>query len=164
MPYDRSEGKIKKVIEETLSLEEQVGKMLLQVDENKKKIQSYFDENGLKVLEVHTTNKKLIAKKHERATIKYDVEKLRGRLDKDVFNEVTKRTYTISDIDGLIKLIRSAGISASEFKSYINVDVKADTQRLKELYEVKEVTLKDLKGCYTATISKNIKISEEIGD
>ena len=83
MPYPRSKNKTHNWILETLELEEQAGKLLLKIDENKKSIQKYFDENGIKQMEVPigdekqaNCNKQIVCKKFERATIKYDVEKL----------------------------------------------------------------------------------------
>ena len=53
MPYPRSENKTHNLILETIELEEQAGKLLLKIDENKKKIQKFFDENGIKEMEVN---------------------------------------------------------------------------------------------------------------
>lgn len=164
MPYERSENKIKDIILETLDLEKKAGAMLIKADENKKKIQAYFDEKGLKVLEFETSNGKIKTKKSERATIKYDVDKLKERLEPDLYSEVVTKSYKVNDINSMIKLVKSAGVNAGEFKALLNIEIKPNVQRLKDLYDIKELTLKDLKGCYTATISKSIKISEETGD
>lgn len=165
MPYPRSENKTHNLILETLELEEQVGKLLLKIDENKEKIQKYFDENGLKEVTVPAdTSRRVVCKKSERATIKYDVDKLKEKLDDEMFIEVTKRTYTINNIDEMIKLVKSAGIRAKDFKSLIDAKVTVDGQAVKRLYEAGEITMRTLKGTFTATISKSIKISEEVGD
>lgn len=169
MPYPRLENKIHNLILETLELEEQAGKLLIDIDENKKKIQKYFDEKGVKVMEVpvsETANQvtKVICKKSERANIKYDVDKLREKLSEELFIECTNRTYTITDINAMIKLVRDAGVSAKEFKALIESKITPNTQMLKHLYDAGEITMKDLKGAYTATISKSIKITEETGD
>ena len=160
-----SEKKVHNLIIETRELEEQVGKLLLKIDENKEKIQKYFDDNGLKEIEVSTESKaKIVCKKSERATIKYDVDKLKEKLDDEMFIEVTKRAYTINNIDEMIKLVKSAGIKAKDFKSLIDAKVTVDGQAVKRLYDAGEITMKTLKGTFTATISKSIKITEEVGD
>ena len=105
MSYPRSTNKTHNLILETLELEESAGQLLLKIDENKKKIQKYFDENGLKEMEVDvggTSKTKVICKKSERATIKYDVDKLKEKLNDEIFIEVTKRSYTVKDIDAMI--------------------------------------------------------------
>lgn len=171
MPYPRSKNKTHNLILETLELEEEVGKMLLKIDENKKSIQKYFDENGLKEMEVTISNEsdskksvKVVCKKHERATIKYDVDKLKQRLDDELFLEVTNRSYLIKDIDAMIKLMKDAGVRARDFKALIEAKITADGQAIKRLYDAGEITMKQLKGAYKATISKTIKIKEEMGD
>lgn len=169
MPYPRSKNKTHNLILETLELEEQAGKLLLQIDDNKKKIQKYFDENGIKQMEVpvsETSKSKLsvVCKRTERANIRYDVEKLKEKLDDEVFIEVTKRSYTITDIDAMIKLMKEAGVRARDFKALIDAKITPDNQAIKRLYDAGEITMKQLKGTYKATISKSIKISEETGD
>lgn len=169
MPYPRSKDKTHNLILETLELEEQAGKLLLQIDENKKKIQKYFDENGIKILEVpvvdnETSYTKVVCKKSERVTIKYDVDKLKEKLDDEMFIEVTNRSYIIKDIDAMIKLMREAGVRARDFKALIDAKITPNTQAIKALYDAGELTMKSLKGTYQATISKSIKISEETGD
>lgn len=169
MPYPRSKNKTHNLILETLELEEQAGKLLLQIDENKKKIQQYFDENGIKQMEVpvsETSKSKtvVVCKKTERATVKYDVDKLKEKLDDEMFIEVTNRSYQIKDIDAMIKLMRDAGVRARDFKALIEAKITPDTQAIKRLYDAGEITMKQLKGTFKATISKSIKISEETGE
>lgn len=169
MPYPKSENKIHNLILETLELEEQAGELLIKIDENKKKLQKYFDEQGLTRMEVPVSETaksqiKVVCKKSERATIKYDVDKLKERLSDELFIECTNRTYTIKDINEMIKLVRHAGVSAKDFKALIEAKVTPNTQAIKLLYDSGEISMKDLKGAYTATISKSIKITEETGD
>ena len=166
MPYPRSENKTHNLILETAELEEQAGKLLLKIDENKKKIQKFFDEHDIKEMEVPiggSENLRIICKKSERATIKYDVEKLKQKLDDEIFIEVTKRVYEITDINEMIKLCKDAGVRARDFKDLINSKISVDGQAIKRLYDAGEITMKQLKGTYSATISKSIKITEEAG-
>ena len=169
MPYPRSKNKTHNLILETLELEEQAGKLLIQIDENKKKIQQYFDENGIKemvvpVSETNTKQTNVVCKRYERANVKYDVEKLKEKLDDDMFIEVTNRSYMIKDINSMISLLKEAGVRAKDFKALIETKIVANGQAIKRLYDVGEITMKQLKGTYTATISKTIKITEETGD
>lgn len=169
MPYPRSKNKTHNLILETLELEEQAGKLLIQIDENKKKIEKYFDENGIKSMEIpvsetNTKQTKVVCKKQERATIRYDVEKLKEKLDDEVFIEVTNRSYIIKDINAMINLVKEAGVRAKDFKALIETKITANGPVIKQLYDVGEITMKQLKGTYKATISKTIKITEETGD
>lgn len=166
MPYPRSKNKVENLIIDTHELEQQVGNLLLQIDENKKKIQEYFDENGIKTMEVESADacSKMICKKTERATIKYDVDKLKDRLDDEMFIEVTKRSYVIKDIDAMIKLMKDNGVRARDFKALIDAKVTPNSEAIKRLYDAGELDMKTLKGTFTATISKSIKITEETGE
>lgn len=169
MPYPRSKNKVHNLILDTIELEEQAGNLLLKIDDNKKKIQKYFDENGINQMEVpvsetKTSSTKVVCKKSERATIKYDVDKLKEKLDDEMFIEVTNRTYVIKDINAMIKLMKDSGVRAKDFKALIDAKITPNTQAIKMLYDAGEITMKQLKGTYKATISKSIKITEETGD
>lgn len=169
MPYPRSENKVHNLILKTLELEEQAGRLLLEIDENKKKIQKFFDEKGTKeiripVSETETSNTEVVCKKTERVTIKYDVEKLKEKLDNEIFMEITKRSYFITDINAMVKLMKDNDVKARDFKALIDANVSVDRAALKQLYDAQEITMADLKGTYTATINKSIKISEETGE
>lgn len=166
MPYPRSKSKVENLIVDTHELERQAGNLLLQIDENKKKIQKYFDENGIKNMEIESTDEcsKMICKKTERATIKYDVDKLKEKLDDEMFIEVTKRSYVIKDIDAMIKLMKENGVRARDFKALIDAKITPNSEAIKRLYDAGELDMKTLKGTFTATISKSIKIIEETGE
>ena len=92
------------------------------------------------------------------------VQKLKQKVDSEIFLEITKRSYVITDIDKMIELVKDAGVSAKEFKALIEAVVNVDSQAVKRLYEAGEITMKQLKGTYTAKISKSIKITEEVGE
>ena len=165
MPYPRSTDKTHNLIIETRELEEQVGELLLKIDENKSKIQAYFDENKIKEINVPVaTNLLLVCKKQERVNITYDIEKLKSKVDNELFLEITKRSYIIKDINKMIEMVKDAGVKAKDFKALIEADVKVDNQAIKRLYDAGEITMKQLKGAYTAKISKSIKITEEVGE
>lgn len=165
MPYERSEEKAKKTVLDIYDLEVQIGNLLLQVDEKKASLDKYFDETKTKSLTAetqssHGTLVKVCAKKQERATVQYDVDKLKKVLDNELFLEITKRTYTIKDIDKMVAMLKAAGVKPSEFKSLINVDIKPQNDKIKFLYDNKEITMDQLKGCFTVKISNSIRINE----
>lgn len=169
MPYPRSKNKVHNLILDTFELEAQAGKLLLQIDENKKQIQKFFDEKNINKMEVvvsetETNVTKIVCKKSERATVKYDVDKLKEKLDDEMFLEVTNRSYIITDINAMIKLMKDAGVKAKDFKALIEAKITPNSQAIKMLYDAGELTMKQLKDTFKATISKSIKISEETGD
>ncbi len=52
MPYPRTKNSFQNLILETAELEEEAGKLLLKIDENKKKIQKHFDESNEKKISI----------------------------------------------------------------------------------------------------------------
>lgn len=81
--------------------------------------------------------------------ITYDVNMLKTKLDKEVFNEVVNKTYMINDYAGMVKYLKSLGASPSDFKKFIEVEKTVDDKKLDQLSELGEITLEDLKGCYS---------------
>ena len=94
----------------------------------------------------------------------YNVDLLKKRLDDEMFIEVTKRSYEISDINAMISLMKDAGVKAKDFKALIIPKISVDNQAVKRLYDAGEITMKQLKGTFTAKISKSIKYTEKAGD
>ncbi|MCX7924117.1 MAG: hypothetical protein N3B21_19225 [Clostridia bacterium] len=163
---------LKQLIKDTRSLEEQIDGLMKLLQASKKKIQEEFDKQDLKefVVEPEGPNNKkrtgvtLIAKKVERVTINYLLDKLQAKLDKEIFNEIVNKTYMINDMNGLIELLKKAGVSPGEFKKFIDVSTSVNKDAIKQLYSVGDIKKSDLEGCYEATIVKSISIKERKGD
>lgn len=84
-----------------------------------------------------------------RKTVVWNVDKLKGKLSPEVFVEVSRKQYTINDMDGLIKYLKSCGVSPKKFKKFIDVETKIDNARINHLSEIGDITPKDIQGCYT---------------
>lgn len=90
------------------------------------------------------------------------VDKLSKRLDKEILNEVVRKTYTINDFDGLVKYLKSCGVDPKKFKKFIDVKKEVDNKIIDELGQLGEIDLEDLSGCYELQANFSyIKISEE---
>jgi hypothetical protein len=159
---------VKQIIRDIRSLDEQITGLQSVLTTSKEKVHEYFDKHGIKELEVepdaHSDEPALIAKKVERITIDYYADKLKESLSKEVYNEVVNKTHTITNIDGLITLLKKAGIKPNEFKQYINTSVSVNKEALKQLYAVGDIKKEELQGCYSAKIVKSIQIKERKGD
>ena len=130
--------------------------------ETKAKLQSYFDKESAAGIN-SISSEGAIASKRERVDITYFPEKLREKLSKKMFARVTKREYVITDIDGLVELMKEAGIKPNEFKSLLNVKIDVDKESLKKEFDIGNITKEDLDGCYEAKIVKwvDIRASKE---
>ena len=130
----------------------------------KVKLQKHFDTlDDTDEVVVESDDGKIVAAKRSRVNIQYYPDKLRKKLPKKLFNEVTNRNYRVTDIEGLIELLKAAGIKQNDFKKYIDVDITIKQDELKQLFEVGDVALDDLKGCYEANVSKYIDIRKKGG-
>lgn len=93
--------------------------------------------------------------------IEFDVGALEQKLDKELLNEFLVKEYFVSNMDGLIKYLKSCGVNPKKFKKFIDVRKQVDKKKLDELSELGEITLKDLEGCYTIKESEGyVKITE----
>lgn len=80
--------------------------------------------------------------------ITWDIKKLSDKLDKEIFNEVVKKKYTINNMDDLIKYLKSCGVNAKKFKKFIDVEESVDNKKIDELGQLGEIDIEQLSGCY----------------
>lgn len=91
----------------------------------------------------------LSVKKVSPTTIVWDAAKLEKRLGKEKSSKVIEKTYTIDDMEGLIRYLKECGVSPKKFKSFLSVEKNVNQQALKQMDELGEITEQDIKGCYT---------------
>lgn len=154
---------LNEALREALLWKERSDKATKKYNEIRQSIALYMESNNMQeVVDEAFEGGSIKAKLVERVTsLKYDTEAMKERFDKEVYNEVVDKTYTIVDIDSLIKLLKKAGVKPSEFKTLIHVDETANKQRIQQLFSVGDITNEQLKGTFTATISKSIQITQE---
>lgn len=83
-----------------------------------------------------------------RKSIVWDVEKLKKTLDKDLTDQFIEKKYIVNNMQGLIKLLKEAGVKPKEFKKFITVEEKVNQQKMNELSEIGEIDKEDIGGCY----------------
>jgi regulator of replication initiation timing len=168
-------GKVKragadKAVIELYFLEKQLVELVDEIDKAKAKIARFFDENDdVKLMTVsgpELLDKNLVihAKKTERVIVKYDTEKLRKALGPDMLAEVIVKSHKLVDYPEFVKVCKKAGLKPKQAKAMIETTEKIDVDAMKKLYSMGELTLERLKGCYEATISKSIKLTEGVKD
>lgn len=94
-------------------------------------------------------NKMLRVRKITPTTIVWDVEKLEKRLEPETSSQIIQKQYVITDMTGLVKYLRSCGVSAKKFKSFIEVEKKVDAKMIEQLDAVGDLSYEDIKGCYS---------------
>lgn len=102
-----------------------------------------FDSEGL------YGDKEIECKKITRKTINFDVDKVEDRIDKEITEQFVDKRIEIVDWDGVVELLKSHGVSPSEFKKLIVVSKSVNRNKLEQLYKLGVIDLNELKGCYT---------------
>jgi len=148
---------IKGLVKKAFRAKQMSAEFSLEYDNLRKKIQQHFDTNAAEnIIAVDDIR----VSKRSKIYIDYFVGKLREKLHKTVFSKVTSRTYYIKDINGLIELMKQAGIKPSQFKKLIDVKIEVNGNMIKQLYEVGDITKEDLDGCYEVKVTNYIDMRQ----
>lgn len=90
----------------------------------------------------------LVVNKVQKTSVIFDIDALENNLSKEMYKEVIDKSYTITDIDGLIVYLKSCGVDPKVFKSFINVTKKVDEKKLDKLADLGLISKEQLEGCY----------------
>lgn len=100
--------------------------------------------------------------KVRRKKITWDLEALRKKLSKEKFTTVVNKEYTVVDMPGLVKYLKTCGVDAKKFKKFINVSETLDETKLDTMYETGKLKQEEVRGCYTVGMSElYFRITEE---
>lgn len=125
------------------------------------------DENSFEItldegISFYTKPTKVIVTRVRTKKVFWFVEKLKEKLDKKTYNEIVDKTYTINDIEGLIKYLKSCGVDAKKFKKFIEVSEEIDETKLNNLYDRGEIKKKQIEDCYEVKLGEPyIRITEQ---
>ena len=89
-----------------------------------------------------------------RKKIFWHLDKLKKKLSKETIKQVVNKTYTITDMQGLIKYLKECGVDPKKFKKYIDVQEELNEAELDRMYTMGEIDKKDIVGCYTMEVSE----------
>ena len=100
--------------------------------------------------------------KVRRKKITWDLEALKKKLSKEKFITVVNKEYTVIDMSGLVKYLKSCGVDPKKFKKFINVSETLDETKLDTMYETGKLKTEEIRGCYTVGVSEPyFRITEE---
>ena len=100
--------------------------------------------------------------KVRRKKITWNLEALRKKLSKEKFATVISKEYTVVDMPGLVKYLKTCGVDAKKFKKFINVSETLDETKLDTMYETGKLKQEEIRGCYTVGVSEPyFRITEE---
>lgn len=128
------------------------------------KEQNSFDIELNNGYEFYLNPVKLKVTKVRRKKIDWFIDKLKNVLNKEEQKEVIAKTYTINDMEGLVKYLKSCGVEPKKFKKFVDVNEEVIEERLNDLYERGKVDMKSLNGCYKVEMGEPyIRITEQKG-
>ena len=96
----------------------------------------------------YTNHMKLNVTRIRTKRVTWLLDKLKQKLGKDIYKDVVDKTYTINDIQGLIKYLKSCGVDAKKFKKFIDVNETLNETKLNTYYETGALKKSDIEGCY----------------
>lgn len=129
--------------------------------QRKKELQDIIKSSGVNEFAINNGDNNLKVNFIESTRINWDVEKLKSKLPKKIFNKIVKKEYKINDFSGLVEYLKKYGVNPKGFSKFINVECKVDNKKVDELGEIGEVNIEDLKDCYSLDkISEYVKFSE----
>lgn len=109
----------------------------------------------------YSEHKHLNVKKIRNKKVIWFVDKLKQNLTREQQKEVIDKTYVVSNMEGLIKYLKSCGVSPKEFKKYIEVQETINETKLDNAYQTGIIKKKQLNSCYDVELGKPyIKLTE----
>ena len=82
------------------------------------------------------------------------LDKLKQKLGKETYNDVVDKTYTINDMQGLVRYLKSCGVDPKKFKKFIDVDEVLNETKLNTYYETGALKKEDIEGCYDVNMGE----------
>lgn len=121
---------------------------------NLPKDQNSFDIELDEGANYYVNHTKLRVTKVRTKKVVWLLDKLKQRLTKETYKDIVDKTYTINNIQGLIKYLKSCGVDPKKFKKYIEVEERLNETKLDSYYEIGALDKKDLEGCYTVKMGE----------
>lgn len=149
-------------IREAYELSVDIKKYTERYDKLRKEILGEFDKGGSSSKGDTIRAANITAKRIVKHSIIYHADKLKKKLEPEIFKAVTTRTYTVNDIEGLIELLKEHGIKPKEFKSYLDITTQVNKQELEKLFDIGAITKAEIDGTYDVKqISEYVSLSKD---
>ena len=145
---------IDKTMSDIVSLQNQITGLQMLLDQKKNIMAKYFDKTGNRSV----SNDDCTVFVQERTTINYDVEKIRNRLSKDKCEKfIESEGYVDSENwKTFVRLMKKYNVPPIEMFKSMKTRRVVDQKKLSRMYENGEIELKELKGCYEASVKKSV--------
>lgn len=109
----------------------------------------------------YTNHVRLNVTKIRTKKVTWLLDKLKQKLGKETYNDVVDKTYTINDMQGLVRYLKSCGVDPKKFKKFIDVDETLNETKLNTYYETGALKKEDIEGCYDVKMGEpHIRLTE----
>ena len=102
----------------------------------------------------YTNHVKLNVTRVRTKKVTWLLDKLKQKVGKDIYSEVVNKTYTVNDMQGLIRYLKTCGVDPKKFKRFIDVTEELDETKLDTYYETGALKTKDIEGCYDVKVGE----------
>lgn len=143
---------IDKTMQDIVHIKNQIDGLTMLLNNKKSLMAKYFEKSGTRTAE----NDDCTVYVAERTKVNYDIEAILEKLPKDKTSQFVVNTRTISNWPYFVKLMKRNGVTMAQLRPCITTKREVDQKALDKLYEKGKLELRDLEGCYDATVSKSI--------
>lgn len=143
-----------KTMQDIVSLNNQIAGLKMLLQHKKDQMAKYFTVTGQKSV----ANDECTVFVQERTKIEYNVDAILETLGKDEAKRFVEWSYSIPDFKQFALFLKSKGITAKDVRPFLSVKKEVNQNKLTKLYEKGEITLEDLDGCYTASVTKSVAL------
>lgn len=159
--------KIEKLCLKFIDLRYKQKKIDEMIEDLKKEIIEEMDNNEIDRYVIHLSedeiNNSIIFNKVKRGNIKYDLEKLKNKLNKEQKSVIVKDVI-VTDYYGFIKKMKEYNIKPKDLADCIYVEEKVDTVKLKSMHDLGEIDLREISDCYSLSQSVYLRVSTKEGN
>lgn len=113
---------------------------------------SYKDES------FNNKNTKIKVTRVSSVRIKWFVDKLKKKLSKELFSKVTKKSYIISNVNGLFSYLKSLGANPKDVKKYITSVADVDANMIDKLSDLGLISDSQIADCFETSSSRFYKV------
>lgn len=100
--------------------------------------------------------------KVQRTSVDFEADKLEKVLPKEIAKKAIVKKYEIIDIQGLTSYLKKCNVDPKIFKEFLSVTKTVDTKELDKLEELGQISIEQIKGCYTVKKSSPYYTVSEI--
>lgn len=140
---------IDSILDEIVSLNNQIVGLEVLIKNRKQKVKEYFSETGESKIKHNDVQAYVTTK----TFVTYDISALKQKLDKSLYSQFIDKEYTIN-VKEFKKVLARLNLKFSLFKDAILVKESVNEAKLNSLYDNSIISIKDLEGCYDANASK----------